>query len=122
VTEPDERIEAVVSALISGTANGKVSWSATSREDAYIYTGANSGVIIRQYWDDDGDRATALDLLDGEGRDVETFYGDWETGGAVARPGPFHKRLRSLYDSARRNALNIDGVIDALLTDLDGSS
>lgn len=105
------RLSNLVDELLEKTAQGKIRWERTDQENAFLYSGPSGSIQIGST-----DQVT-MRIFNAEGHEVE-FTEETEfllTRGA----GGTRSRLRELFDSARRQALNTDAVIESLLGDIE---
>lgn len=113
-----DRLIEVAEALLDKTRKGEVSWRTMDDEDAFLYSGSRSSLVI----DFNSRRETfELRLLNQRGTVVETLStaevstptDPWASG-----PAEWNDTLAHLHDAARRSALDIDGLIESTLADL----
>jgi len=105
----DERVLEIVRALISQTKQGRISWTPTDDQEAFLYSSRSSSIIVdtnrrklpQPYW---------IRILNERGAEVGRLHA---AGGDAARPD-----LAELHELARRSALRIDEVLDNVLRDL----
>lgn len=119
-TQQEDKFPAIVRRLNERTLALRVDWTTTDKESAYLYTGESFSVIIDGYRDRDGDQRIELKLLNQRGTEVESLHSTFTPGeyAGTFLPGPNNELLESLYAGARRNALRLDEVLDAILRDL----
>lgn len=97
--------------LLSKTDGGSVAWK-EARQAAYAWTGPHGTVIISSR-DDDGAAPFVVTIQDREGNVVESVESHGDN-----TPGEFDSLLENLYETARRNALNIDPLVRSMISDL----
>ncbi|MBN1460130.1 MAG: hypothetical protein JXA57_11385 [Armatimonadetes bacterium] len=113
-----ERMRLLLSRLIEQTASGKIRWSQTDREQHFLYSGSKSSVTISLEEDKFNQRYT-MALLNNNGVVVEALEDDWEADGGDRRAAPWNDDLERLFDLARREAMGIDKLLDAALSDIE---
>lgn len=107
-----ERFTQLIKELKDATVNGKIRWMETTNENTFR-VGLGDGLVrIQPQYDREADASGyAIYLVNRHGRIVDEFE-SW------VGSGPDYVLLRNLYQSARGSALNIDEVIDSMLSDL----
>lgn len=117
------RMFKVASRLLKETLEGRVPWTPTDKEQEFLYSGTKSSVVISHHEDRDGDDVYTMSLLDTRGTVVEQLRSDYvPSQGAfqpTMEPAAWNDTLEQLHDAARREALNIDALLDGVLEDLE---
>ena len=103
-------VQQLIATLRAGTEEGYVEWRTTDEPTAFFFSGAGASVIIRSV-DGDGRYPYTLDVLNKEGAIIESF----DTRELSSEAG---ERLEGLYHTARRNATDIDKVIQGLVQEI----
>jgi hypothetical protein len=114
----DDRLHRIAVNLLAQTRAGAVSWRVTDREYAFLYSGSRASILIVQYTDQDGDPAYRMDILNQRGTAIETLDYEWDFDGTGHEPAPQNAVLKELWEESRRNALQIDDVLDGLLEEI----
>ena len=111
-----QRVERLARKLLEQTRAGKLSWSDTDTEDQFLYSGSVSGVLIDKY-----SSRYELALLNARGTLVERIVANAPEvdGGVSAAEAALFDLFEDLYEAARREALNVDKIIDSLINDID---
>jgi hypothetical protein len=114
------RMVSLANSLLERTRAGSIAWTVTDNERRFLFSGTNTSVGITSYVDRDGDTITSLDLLNSRGTVVETLRSEFEPNDDAPpyTARNWNKLLDDLYYAARRNALNVDAMLDDLLADL----
>jgi len=117
MTNEPEQLERLAKRLLGLTLAKKIAWSEADRPGIYLYSASSSSVTIKNKDLDDkhpyiltlyGESGTAVDSLS------STFMGD-----APGEEEPLlNPLLEGLYVAARRSAINIEGILDALYSEL----
>jgi len=128
----ESRLVALTQKLLDKTTAGAISWQATDSENAYSYSTTRSSVLIDGKYDNDQDFVGGIEVLNDRGTAIERLRTDFETKAEVADPesrilaentryfkGPYNELIEDLFEAARRSALDIDGIIDGLMSDLE---
>jgi hypothetical protein len=110
-----ERLFALVRTLADKTEAGDASWKKSDSATAFIYSLASGSVIIASL-DNDGNFPYEVSLLNDQGEVIESrsSSGRWNDDDE----GQWDDALRRLYFAARGSALNIDGVLNSMLSSL----
>ena len=104
------KLAALVMILSEKTKQGKVTWTAAERPKTFQAAFANSAVRISL-----AGGSYAISVFNEEGTEIETardFQLENELGGAEIV-------MSDLYDSARRQAMGVDEVLNSLLKELE---
>ncbi|MEV0803929.1 hypothetical protein AB0I34_39990 [Kribbella sp. NPDC050281] len=124
----NDRLHELAKKSLERTLAGQISWRTTDDEEAFLFAGAKSSLIVDKWRDSDGDLSYVLRLLNPRGTLVESLQtayvgeptrADDPWAGKTFEPARWNETLELLYDAARRSALDIDAVLDAALNDLD---
>ncbi|MEU7934487.1 hypothetical protein [Micromonospora echinofusca] len=120
IDDIQERMIALAQHLLDRTRQDKVVWTSTDDSRRFSYSGRKSSIWIEGKVDGDGDWVGTLTLLNSEGEVVERLSTDFdpEDEDGNFNPHPHNKILESLHDLARRQALNIDTLIDETISEL----
>lgn len=116
------RMERLAQSLLAATEEGRVEWSAADDTQTTFSTARSAGSVVIESHDRDGAEPYILTVFDSSGRRVETLESSWDQGDTVLgirQAARWNDLLRNLYEAARRRALNIDTVLDALINDLE---
>jgi hypothetical protein len=73
------------------------------------------GAITIEARDNDGVPPLVVRVLDGQGRTIESVMTD---DGILVTEGNEHVNLQTVFETARRDALGVSQVLDALIGDL----
>lgn len=107
------RLRQLAEAALTRTRAGQMDWRPMSDEDAFLFSGASSSLVV-DYFRSSGryelrvlnSRGTVVESIDGEPVDI------WGEGQSVGQ------LLAELHEAARRNALDIDALLDNALKDV----
>ena len=106
----NERFMQLINELHQATLDGRVRWEETAKEGVFR-VGLGDGLVRIQSGSDDEDNfCVVVYLLNNQGRVVDELR-VWEN-------GEHYNLLLDLYQKARSSALNIDEVVDSMLSDL----
>jgi hypothetical protein len=108
-----DRLLKLVGQLTIATKEGRVTWDSTT-DYTYVST-LRSGELSISSVDDDGFAPYLLTIKDSHGRTIDSLRSNEEPDN---EPLPWIDTMKDLYELARNKALNIDGVIDGLMSDL----
>ncbi len=126
VAEGDNLLR-VLAVIVRSTKEGKVKWRTTDKENAFLFSGSGSSVLVQSWLDAARDQNVGVKILNASGQEVASLKSTWPDNPEVDwsdpdskryLPGPNNALLEDLYESARRAALDIDGVLDSLLKDV----
>jgi hypothetical protein len=114
------QLEKIASEALEQTHKGMMTWRTTDDEDAFLFSGPKSSLIIASEFRSlmglsspfPKTRRVELRVLNNRGTVVETLR--------ASTGDDSYELLRSLYEAARRIALDVDGVLDTTLKDLQG--
>jgi len=107
----------LVDLLLARTRAGTTSWEPTADEDEFVTSAAGNSISIMAVpprEPDDVEPDIVLNVRDEDGRQVFSIYN-----GVDVEDLDFPV-LRTLHEVARRSALKIDQIMDAILKDLGG--
>lgn len=106
----NERFMQLINELHQATLDGRVRWEETAKEGVFR-VGLGDGLVrIHSGSDDEDNFCVVVYLLNNQGRVVDELR-VWEN-------GEHYNLLLDLYQKARSSALNIDEVVDSMLSDL----
>lgn len=115
-----ERLMQIAQASLEQTRSGQMSWRATDDEDAFLFSGSSTSLIVDAY---PGLTKFELRVLNTRGTSIA------ELDGMYASSAPPHEGqnrvydlLGSLHDAARRSALDIDVLLDSALADVESAT
>jgi hypothetical protein len=111
------QLEKIASEALEQTHKGVMVWRTTDDEDAFLFSGPKSSLIISSELRSviggfPKTRYFELRVLNNRGTVVETLR--------TSASDDLSELLGSLYHAARRIALDIDSVLDTTLKDLQG--
>lgn len=118
-----DRMVQLAKRLLEGTQEGRTHCSATDREETFLYSGTKTSVKIERFEDREDGESHRVTLLNERGSVVEELStrtvsnyadGEWQHDHA-----PWNETVESLFEAARRDALNIDVLLDSVLEDID---
>lgn len=113
-----DRIAELVAALTNQTKADRVNWEVVDEGgQQFQYSTPSSSVLIRTK-DGDGVAPYVIEIYDNHGDMVESVRTTVEDRDDPWSSGSFNAAVEELFTLARRNALNIDGVLDDLLESL----
>ena len=120
VDAPGNDLFRLAQQLIERTKAGKMSWSSIG-EDGFAFAGTKASVVIRSR-DKDQVHPYIFTLFEGD-IEVDSITSGWNASPTgfedEGSPLPWNDALENLYRSARRNALNLDQLIESILEDID---
>lgn len=106
----NERFMQLINELYQATLDGRVRWEETAKEGVFR-VGLGDGLVrIESGSDDEENYCVMVYLLNSQGRVVDELRA-WDN-------SEHYKLLLDLYQKARSSALNIDEVVDSMLSDL----
>jgi hypothetical protein len=106
----NERFIELINELYQATLDGRVRWEETTKEGVFR-VGLGDGLVrIHSGLDDQNDFYVSVYLLNNQGRVVDEL--------SNSEGGRHSGMLLDLYNRARSSALNIDKVVDSMLSDL----
>lgn len=111
--DPQARLIELCQQLAAATGQGRVEWAA--EEDTAFVTTFSAAALAIKSRDRDGDAPYELDISTPEGTKVETLVSEWTE---REEPADWNMALYELYRAARRQALGVDRILDALLAEL----
>lgn len=115
-----KRMVLLARTLLSGTNSGQIAWSITDKETSFLFSGTNASVKIGRSARSRSGDDIFLALLNAGGFEVAKIEkvppsdDPWAKDDEIA----FNDLFDGLYSAARRSALNVDGVLDAIFADL----
>lgn len=106
----------LIDKIIERTYDGKIKWETTSDRNKYLCKIGDKTIIVRSYtYNDNAElidtQCISFEILDILGEKIDGIYIDENESDFI--------KMTSLYDMARRNALNIDRTIRDLLDALE---
>ena len=106
----NERFIQLIKELYQATLDGRIRWEETAKEGVFR-VGLGDGLVrIHSGLDDQSDFCVSVYLLNNQGRVVDELR-NWEG-------GDHYGMLLELYNQARSSALDIDEVVNSMLSDL----
>lgn len=106
----NERFMQLINELHQATLDGRIRWEETAKEGVFR-VGLGDGLVRIQRGSDDEDNfCVIVYLLNNQDRVVDELRA-WEN-------SEHYNMLLDLYQRARSSALNIDEVVDSMLSDL----
>jgi hypothetical protein len=112
-----ERLIPILGSVLEKTLNGQVDWSPTNRDDQFLSSGPNSSLRVSSWLDDELDENITFSLLNTRGVEVAELSSRWNFDGESG-PASWNSKLIELHRAARRTALQVDKVLDSVLSDL----
>ncbi len=109
----DAKITELVRTLNDRTRSGRLRWHLTGDEDTYLATLRSGNILVTSSRTDDD---VTISLINDEGDLVDQYATHSPV--TVGLEHEQNQILRTLYDMARRNARNVDRVIDGILDEL----
>ena len=111
-SQTDRRLVELCERLAAATTVGQVEWAA--RDDTTFVCSRQSATLVLLRFDRAGLDSHELALYNPRGAKVDSLRSRWSQGTAAS----WNEALAVLYDTARRQALGVDSLLDALLTEL----
>ena len=110
----------VAEQLLRRTLAGDISWAETDKEDDYLYSGSDSSASIYFSRRSGSVRGRyVLTVFNSRGTRIEELRSDYvRTNEGVIEEAGWNGVLSELHEAARRNALDIEGVLDDLIAEL----
>lgn len=118
----EQKLHDLVRRLAFSTERGSTEWESTDRDFAFRATLGDTSIIVASQ-DDDGTAPWTLQIIDSSG-DVVDSLTTWSRavrnadGRTVRQGAAWNTDLHNLYEMARRNALNIEAIVNDLLSQL----
>jgi hypothetical protein len=116
-----DRMTKLAGQLLERTSEGQISWGETDNEDEFIYSGVNNSVTIRRLDKQTVKGRYVLSVRNWRGTLVESLQSDLIEGDFISTPAKWNTALSNLYEEARRNALDVEKVLDDLISELGNS-
>jgi hypothetical protein len=116
-----ERQKQLVRLLLAKTKRGELAWQEGIRQDSFQVSFKDNSVLIRDVAnkDDNEIRDYEIQLINGEGKTVDSFTDVDLTESETARPTTkWFPPMRDLHDLARRTALGSEKILGEILKDL----
>jgi hypothetical protein len=111
----DEAIVEFARALLERTESNAISWARTDHKNTFSYSGTEASVNISQWYDEKlEDDVIVLRLLNSRGEAA----GELRTSPLLSSTTGPNNLLQRLHESARRNALRMNDVLESLRRDL----
>src|SRR5450759_3165036 len=112
-----EQLEQLARRLLSLTVAKRISWSEADRPGMYLYSTSSSSVSVTNQ--DLDDKQPYILTLHGEsGSPVDSLSSHFHHPGEGEEEPALNTLLQDLYVAARRSAMNIEGILDALYSEL----
>jgi hypothetical protein len=111
-SQTDRRLVELCERLVAATSVGQVEWAA--RDGTTFVCSRQNATLVLLGFDQPGVDSHELALYNPRGVKVESLCSDWSHGTAAS----WNEALAVLYNTARRQALGVDSLLDALLTEL----
>jgi hypothetical protein len=112
------RLVELAEQLLRKTLAGDISWSETDKPMDFLYSGPNSSVSIYRVPQLAISGQYILTVFNWRGTELGVLRSGYVTKEDTRMEAEWNETLSNLYEEARKNALNIDKVLDTLLTDL----
>lgn len=106
-------ISEILTTLVDRTNENKVLWQTTTNEDTFVALVGSLSVMINPVATNRGGRGWRLEILNNEGRVIETLNSLTDDGSI------WEEELQELYIKARRVALGTDSQLQGLLDELE---
>lgn len=127
--EVRDRLVRIAKQLLRRTSLGEISWDETDREEDFVYPGTDSSVsIYRNSQVNESRGQYKLTVFSQRGAMVGELRSGTVTradpnleGMQVVEHAPWNEVLRELHTAARTSALNVEGILDSLMDDLEAS-
>jgi hypothetical protein len=103
--------------LLQRTLDHRIAWKIEDAEGGTFSFATNSARIVVEAKDQDGQAPFRLVLQTIEGEEVDTLE-QYEQQGTSYKRSPWTQTLEDLFFAARRNALNIDDVLERVFKEL----
>jgi hypothetical protein len=111
-SQTDRRLVELCERLVAATTVGRVEWA--TRDDATFVCSRRSATLVLFRYEEPGLDSHELALYNPRGVKVDSLCSRWSHGTAAS----WNEALAVLYNTARRQALGVDSLLDALLTEL----
>ena len=111
-SQTDRRLVDLCERLVAATTVGEVEWAA--RDDTTFVCSRQSATLVLLGFDRPGLNCYELALYSPRGVKVDSISSHWSHGTAAA----WNEALAALYNTARRQALRVDPLLDALFAEL----
>ncbi|MFI7433244.1 hypothetical protein [Micromonospora haikouensis] len=117
----EQQLHNLVKRLIFATDTGRLEWQSTDRPLAFQCTVGRNSILVATV-DDDGQAPYILEILDASGVLIESLQSGYATistpGGRQQIKREWNDELAELHEIARRQVLNLDKLINDLLSQL----
>lgn len=113
-----DRMTKLAKQLLRRTLNGQISWNETDNENEFIYSASDSSVAIQNNNTRSITGRYTLTVRNWRGTIVQQLQSALRESDFVEIQEDWNEVLLDLYEAARRNALNIEGMLDDLITEL----
>jgi hypothetical protein len=114
-----QRLVDLAKNLLKRTQDGKISWTATDNDTAFLFSGTSTSVRISTYFDNEGESYTELSFLNSRGTVVDSIRDEYHQVSSGWEAADWNEVLDDLYYAARRDALDVDTMLDDFLADLE---
>lgn len=116
----EKKLIDLVQTLEERTTNDIIHWESTAVEDVFQVGFSKYVVKLSRRPNQETDRAIdyVISIFNESGTCIESID-DVQLQRASGNQGNIYPVLKSLYDEARRQALNVDGAVDSILSELD---
>ena len=118
-TDP-AKLERVLDSLLVRTRNNEIRWRVNpGNANQYVFESEGGVLVTVDSRDDDGIPPVDLYILGGPSRTLVVDRLRW-VGSAANHEHPLNMKLRALYSMAQDAAINVEQIVDSLLTELGG--
>ncbi len=109
----------LVEAICSKTAEGKLAWEPTASDDVFQTTVGGHVVRIKKELGS-GVLMYLIELYSSDGEQIASYSDeDFESAELASEANSLYKRMKRTHEIARRKAMAVDDVLDALLSELE---
>lgn len=116
----EERLVSIAQAALEQTKSGQMAWRTTDDEDAFLFSGSRTSLIVDVY---PAQNRFQLRVLNPRGTSVAELDGTYEPFSPDRAVGnQTYDLLENLHDAARRSALDIDVLLDSVLADVESAT
>jgi hypothetical protein len=111
------RLIALARGLVERTVSGQIEWREVVPANAFQLD-IPSGAIVIETVDSDESPPYRMTIHNPEGQEVDALEQEWEAYEGESYPADWNVTLADLFEAARRNALDIDSVLNGIIQDL----
>jgi hypothetical protein len=123
-TPAPDKLLALARELLEKTRNGLIKWKPDAALASFAIRTRRGSVVVGSR-DGDGQEPFTLTVLNPEGQAIEALVSEWwkiDPDFGPREPAPWNDLLADLYRTARANAVDLEGIIDGILAEVENPS